>query len=353
MQRHNKAKWQLMPIFWFWLLVMARKEVTAICIRVNNEELIEYNCEGGSLEDLKEVPDKVEKIRMSNIFVGQIDETLLSRFGNSLLVFTCSHCLIEEISDKAFEPLRNLQQLSLDNNQLSKVSASWFGPGLTFLTYLDLNYNKIETLDSDIFGLLPNLVDLRLSGNRIECLDFQALSLLHDLKRIFLNENSNFGCPNALVMYLKARGIDYESDQQWNRQSRDRLVISKVGAQVDPESKIFTTQMQSSSETTLPTPPREFYTSDLLQSFPANQGHTPNQSEYYDSAAIPQQRSNYWKITQNHSNHSRETPLSSISTSLATEPTATKCSISAASSETINHIVLITIIAVLIFVICM
>lgn len=199
--------------------------VQGVCRRVKNEDMIEYSCMGGQLSDLDNLPISTGKIRISNMLIRQITANTFSRFGSDLWVLGCSHCGIIDIEPRAFQRLNNLQQLSLNNNHLTTVKESWF-KGLDYLTYLDLNYNNIESIEDGVFLSLPSLVDLRLSGNRLECLNLVAMSQLKDLKRIFLSENSEFKCPNAISIYLEDRGINFEKDPEWSRLPNDLIPVT-------------------------------------------------------------------------------------------------------------------------------
>lgn len=194
--------------------------VQGACRHVQNDDMVEYSCEGGQLSDLDSLPASTEKIQIVDMPVAVLTEDMFARFGSNLWVLGCSRCRIRDIEPRAFKRLENLQQLSLVNNQLTTVRGSWF-EGLNYLTYLDLNYNAIRTIDDSVFQNLPSLVELRLSGNRLECLNLQGMSDLKELKRIFLTENPEFKCPNAVSAYLENRGVSFEKDSEWNQITRD------------------------------------------------------------------------------------------------------------------------------------
>lgn len=189
--------------------------------------MIEYACEGGQLSDLNHLPPTTGKIRISNMPIQRITANTFSRFGSELWVLGCSHCGIMDIEPDAFRHLSNLQQLSLNNNQLTTVKESWFR-GLDYLTYLDLNYNSISSIENGVFKNLPSLVDLRLSGNRLECLNLAAMSQLKDLKRIFLSENAEFKCPNAVSSFLENRGVNFEKDPEWSKLTNDLIPVEML-----------------------------------------------------------------------------------------------------------------------------
>ena len=186
------------------------------CRHVQNDDMIEYSCVGGQLSDLDSLPESTGKLRITSMPMSRITANTFARFGSELWVLGCSHCGVVDIEPGAFQRLSNLQQLSLDNNRLTTVRESWFR-GLYYLTYLDLNYNNVEYIEDGVYKNLPSLVDLRLSGNRLECLDLEAMSHLKDLKRMFLTENAEFKCPNAVSTFLENHGVSFEKDAEWNK----------------------------------------------------------------------------------------------------------------------------------------
>lgn len=217
--------------------------VQGACRRLENDDMIEYLCTGGQLSDLNDLPAETGKIRISNMPIGRITADTFSRFGSDLWVLGCSYCGITDIDPNAFQHLNNLQQLSLDNNRLTAIKKSWF-KGLDYLTYLDINYNNIESIEAGVFENLPSLVELRLSGNRLECLNLASMSHLKELKRIFLTENPEFKCPNAVSAFLESRGISFEKDADWNRFPTD-LISAEVPYDYDIYYEESTTEEPS------------------------------------------------------------------------------------------------------------
>lgn len=205
--------------------------VQSACRHVPNDDMLEYSCVGGQLSDLNDLPASTGKILISNMPIQVITRDTFARFGSDLWVLRCNYCGIRDIEPGAFQHLQNLQQLSLDNNQLTTIGESWFR-GLDYLTYLDLNYNAISTIDDGVFQTLPSLVDLRLSGNRLECLNLDAMSKLKELKRMFLTENPQFKCPNVVSTFLENHGVNFERDPEWNRITED-LVPAELPSDYD------------------------------------------------------------------------------------------------------------------------
>lgn len=240
--------------------------VKGACRHVQNEDMLEYSCVGGQLSDLNSLPEYTGKIRISNMPVPVITRDMLARFGPDLWVFGCSYCGIRDIEPGAFQHLENLQQLSLDNNQLTTIRESTVG-GLQYLTYLDLNYNAISSIDDGVFQTLPGLIDLRLSGNRLECLNLEAVSKLKELKRMFLTENPQFKCPNAVSAYLETRGVNFEKDPEWDRITEDQVAVELPD---DYETDYYdSTTMQNT-----PLPPYRERLRPTLPSLPPQQKST-------------------------------------------------------------------------------
>ena len=247
---------------------------------------------------------------MTHVPLEHITEDTFSKFARTLLVLTCSHCLISEIDDNAFRKLENLQQLSLDNNKLKEVKASWF-EGLSYLTYLDLNYNEIEKIDGDVFRLCPDLVDLRLSGNRLQCLDLEAMSKLRELKRIFITDNPRFACPNALKRFLEDRSIEFERDSNWDSMPVDQVVVSEPPRSFRPVSettqRYYPTRGRWASETPYYTTTTVGNTEPVYYAPPmaVSPGRAPYPPEtaytgqdYYTQKVTQQQMDQYRQYTQ-------------------------------------------------------
>lgn len=220
----------------FALLIAFVGDAAASCRKVANEDMLEYFCEDGHPADLATVPETTEKLRIIRMPLHRITADTFARFGGNLWVLSCSHCEIADIDADAFRRLVNLQQLNLDSNRLTTVKASWF-EGLDYLTYLDLNYNDIRDIEDGVYKNLPSLVDLRLSGNRLRCLNLDEMSNLMELKRIFLNENSDFACPHAVSKFLENQGVAFEQDPEWRRLASDTIDVHVPPSYVEEEKE--------------------------------------------------------------------------------------------------------------------
>ncbi|XP_043482439.1 uncharacterized protein LOC122511342 [Leptopilina heterotoma] len=210
----------------FVLLPVVISYIEGACFHVETRDLMEYSCTGGYVTDLNGIPEGVERLKISRMRIPIITPHTFSRFSESLLVLKCSECEISEIEPNAFGSMTYLQQLSLDNNRLSSVKASWI-EGLRDLNYLDLTYNQIEEIEDDAYQYLGEVTDLRLSGNRLKCLNLDAMSQMSNLKRIFLNDNPQFQCPNAVVKFLEDRNVTFQEDETWKDITHDTVPASR------------------------------------------------------------------------------------------------------------------------------
>ncbi|XP_076630085.1 uncharacterized protein LOC143346159 isoform X1 [Colletes latitarsis] len=264
------------------LLCASVGRVQGECRYVENNDMVEYSCVGGQLSDLNNLPQSVGKILITDMPISQITRDTFSRFGPELWVLGLSHCGVTDIEPDAFRHLSNLQQLSLENNHLTTVKESWFR-GLDYLTYLDLNYNQIHTIEDGVFKILPSLIELRLSGNRLECLNIKAMSHIKYLKRMFLTENTEFKCPNAVSTYLESRGVLFERDPEWNKIPDDLIRVEapiEYSIEYEDVTSTPTTPLPTYRERLHPTPRTPRPSMESTPSYPPPRFHTTEEVVY-------------------------------------------------------------------------
>ncbi|XP_027629631.1 peroxidasin homolog isoform X1 [Tupaia chinensis] len=95
---------------------------------------------------------------------------------------------IREIQPGAFQQLRSLNTLLLNNNQIKRIPAGAF-EDLENLKYLYLYKNEIQAVDRQAFKGLVSLEQLYLHFNQIETLDPESFQHLPKLERLFLHNN--------------------------------------------------------------------------------------------------------------------------------------------------------------------
>ena len=78
--------------------------------------------------------------------------------------------------------------MNLSKNEISSIHQSTF-KGLSKLEELHLDYNKIKTLDPNLFNVSKNLRILYLNNNEISSIDENAFQGLSKLEGLCLNKN--------------------------------------------------------------------------------------------------------------------------------------------------------------------
>ncbi|XP_057363619.1 leucine-rich repeats and immunoglobulin-like domains protein 1 isoform X2 [Manis pentadactyla] len=131
-----------------------------------------------------------------------------------------SHNKLSEIDPTGFEDLVNLQEVFLNNNELTAIPSLGAASSHVVSLFLNLASNRIGTLESGAFdGLSRSLVMLRLSKNRITQLPVKAFKLPRltqlDLSRnrIRLIEGLTFqGLDSLEVLKLQRNNISKLTD---------------------------------------------------------------------------------------------------------------------------------------------
>ncbi|XP_064597446.1 leucine-rich repeat-containing protein 15-like [Liolophura sinensis] len=103
---------------------------------------------------------------------------------NNLLIENTDLLQVGELS---FWGLVGLETLSLKNNKLMKINKAFVH--VKKLTHLDLSFNELHQITSNMFQGLTKLYELRIQGNLITNIDTDAFSDLTDLHELVLAQN--------------------------------------------------------------------------------------------------------------------------------------------------------------------
>ena len=95
-----------------------------------------------------------------------------------------------ELTKDAFRGLTNLRTINLIRADMMDVRYAFHG--LTQLTHLGLEGNKIDKLEQNVFKDLKNLIELDLDGNGISEVSDESFNELTALKSLSLSGNSLF-----------------------------------------------------------------------------------------------------------------------------------------------------------------
>ena len=95
---------------------------------------------------------------------------------------------IGDLVDGVFDGLDFLEELHLGDCRIKRLNAGSFG-NLMSLTTIDLSYNAIDYINSDVFSCVPSLETLHLNKNNLTEVPKLVLEKLRLLKDLDLSEN--------------------------------------------------------------------------------------------------------------------------------------------------------------------
>ncbi|XP_030831853.1 slit homolog 3 protein-like [Strongylocentrotus purpuratus] len=133
--------------------------------------------------------ENIQILVIENHFFDVVERGML-RYLDKLenLVIGSNHTKIAKLENEAFENLRNLNNLTLSNNDITDLQPSVF-KGLENVTSLNLAHNKLQTLGPNSFSHMPSLEYLNLRKNKLRCVRRTAFYNLPHLKEIDLRDN--------------------------------------------------------------------------------------------------------------------------------------------------------------------
>uniref|UniRef100_A0A182YMM3 Ig-like domain-containing protein n=1 Tax=Anopheles stephensi TaxID=30069 RepID=A0A182YMM3_ANOST len=108
---------------------------------------------------------------------------------------------IRELPTGAFDGLRHLHTVFLNENQLTKIHSGAFRDQPS-LKYLYLNRNRIDTIASDAFISLNRLHSMYLHGNQIKTIPEGSFKQLSSLRRLRLDDNA-LECDCSLLWFVR------------------------------------------------------------------------------------------------------------------------------------------------------
>ncbi|XP_050073401.1 peroxidasin isoform X1 [Anopheles maculipalpis] len=110
---------------------------------------------------------------------------------------------IRELPTGAFDGLRHLHTIFLNENQLTKIHSGAFRDQPS-LKYLYLNRNRIDTIASDAFISLNRLHSMYLHFNNLSRLEPQTFSNMASLERLYLHGNQIKTIPEGSFKQLSS-----------------------------------------------------------------------------------------------------------------------------------------------------
>ncbi|XP_043483213.1 toll-like receptor 6 [Leptopilina heterotoma] len=118
---------------------------------------------------------------------------------------------ISKLSKTILERCNSLEYLNLDNNEISEIPEIY---STSYLKRFLLRCNKIDSLRSDTFSLMPHLIVLGLDGNSIFNIETDTFSTLVNLQSLTLGNNELANLPENWSQNLKMlQNLNLEGNQ--------------------------------------------------------------------------------------------------------------------------------------------
>ncbi|XP_078663925.1 uncharacterized protein LOC144907028 [Branchiostoma floridae x Branchiostoma belcheri] len=138
-------------------------------------------------KDLFEDLVDLEELDLDNNQITDIDVGAFEDLPKLRLLFLYRNAL-GKLQTGVFKGMINLQKIYLSSNNITKVEDRAF-EGLNNLLIIQLHENQIEEIGDGAFEGLPTLIDLDLHLNNLTTIPGKAISTLSNLKRVQLFEN--------------------------------------------------------------------------------------------------------------------------------------------------------------------
>ncbi|XP_063988839.1 slit homolog 2 protein-like [Diachasmimorpha longicaudata] len=166
-----------------------------------------YLCEDATLVDLRQIPSITETIIFTKSIIQILRSDEFRKFDGFLKRLEFRDCAIQEIEDRAFAGIKNLQVLVLHGNNIKVVRSEWFTDTQN-LQRLTLAHNNIHEIETRVFEMVPFLITLDISENKINCLATERLKNLRYITDLHLADNPwTCLCAEALHRFVNSRNI--------------------------------------------------------------------------------------------------------------------------------------------------
>ncbi|XP_046822842.1 slit homolog 1 protein-like [Vespa crabro] len=196
------------------LIITSTKEeetpstIEGVCTyhRKDNNELT-YVCTGGNILLFNTITNEVTAIEFHEGHLPRLPAGTLSKFVNlrKLLIRNSGLSIIEP---KAFDDLKELKLLAIQDNPLTMVDGSWLN--LNELERLDLRGNTIRYIAPQSFRNLSKLQYLNLEGNDLKCIFTSDINEMPEIHIIEYSGNPlKWKCRLELEQFLEMRKIKF------------------------------------------------------------------------------------------------------------------------------------------------
>nr|XP_019570645.1 PREDICTED: LOW QUALITY PROTEIN: platelet glycoprotein Ib alpha chain [Rhinolophus sinicus] len=184
-----------MPLLLLLLLLPSPSYPHSICEVSKVASQVEVNCDNRGLKKLPpDLPADTTILRLGENSLG----TFSLLFLMPLTRLTQLYLGENQLTDlKADGKLPLLETLEIPHNKLTRLP--WLGRAVPALTTLDVSFNELGSLSSDILDGLSHLHELYLQGNKLQTLPPRLLAPTPQLKKLNLATNKLKELPLELL----------------------------------------------------------------------------------------------------------------------------------------------------------
>jgi len=151
--------------------------------------------------------DHLSKLRealFEHNHIPEVDNNWFNSGPSGLATLIFEKNGIEVLGDKAFNSLSNLRTLAVAGNHIREFKRSMFPQPANHLQMLDLAFNNVRELPTNIFADMPSLLHLNLESNLIHLIHENTFSVvLSNHGKVFMNDNP-LECSENLRWVCKA-----------------------------------------------------------------------------------------------------------------------------------------------------
>ncbi len=200
--------------------------------------------------------NRIEVLSLQFCSIELIETLAFEGLKNSLKELYLDGNLLQQIPTNSLLSVgfKQLKILSLSQNNIKTINSDSFGYAmplfdlannpLRFLTKLDMSYNGLKLIDSEAFTIFNNSLEiLSLQNNEINSFNLKFLRYLSELKELNLDFNvinkltSNLFVNSNKMLYLTLQGNSiqfHDNDQELTSSSQEQLLL--LSSKIDYES---------------------------------------------------------------------------------------------------------------------
>lgn len=193
--------------------------------------------------ELFRIYTKLRTLNASDVELGRLEKMDIIG-ANTLVSLNVSYNRISKISSEIIQDLPRLEILDLSHNSLSNIHRHAFEDHNIQLKFLNLSHNKLSELNFHDFINLDHLEELNLNHNHIESIkNAGQISMLLQLKKLFLQKNKLTMFYPILVQKIEVL------DLSWNKLYDEKLFSGNLKKMIVEGCNMAELTVNSSLET--------------------------------------------------------------------------------------------------------